>query len=188
MEDAELVKQMISGDMDAFDRLMEKYQTEALRAAYLISGSHADSEDIVQETFVSCYLNRNQIRNPEAFRGWFYKCLSRHAWRILGRKKREQPVEEVRDPDRPGPPQVLAELIKDEEEEELYRAISSLPVKQRTVIVLYYFNQMTIREIAGVCGCLEGTVKSRLFSGKARLRKILESEEEKGGRTWTILS
>ena len=76
MEDAELVKKMISGDMDAFDRLMEQYQAEALRAAYLISGNHADSEDIVQETFVSCYLNRSQIKNPEAFRSWFYESLS----------------------------------------------------------------------------------------------------------------
>ena len=187
MEDAELVKKMISGDMDAFDRLMEQYQAEALRAAYLISGNHADSEDIVQETFVSCYLNRSQIKNPEAFRSWFYKSLSRNAWLICKRRRREQPAEEVYE-ERPSSSSVLSEVIRDEEEREICRAIESLPVKQRTVIVLYYYNQMSIREIAKVCGCLEGTVKSRLFGGKARLKKLLEDMEQKGEKTWTILS
>lgn len=50
MEEAELVRKMISGDKDAFAGLMEIYQKQALRAAYLISGNYADSEDIVQET------------------------------------------------------------------------------------------------------------------------------------------
>ena len=77
MEEAELVRKMISGDKDAFAGLMEIYQKQALRAAYLISGNYADSEDIVQETFTSCYINRKQIRDPEAFKGWFYKTLSR---------------------------------------------------------------------------------------------------------------
>ena len=82
MEEAELVRKMISGDKDAFAGLMEIYQKQALRAAYLISGNYADSEDIVQETFTSCYINRKQIRDPEAFKGWFYKTLSRTAWRV----------------------------------------------------------------------------------------------------------
>lgn len=69
MEEAELVRKMISGDKDAFAGLMEIYQKQALRAAYLISGNYADSEDIVQETFTSCYINRKQIRDPEAFKG-----------------------------------------------------------------------------------------------------------------------
>ena len=56
MEEAELVKQMIAGDRDAFTHIMERYQPQALRAAYLISGNHADSEDIVQETFADCFL------------------------------------------------------------------------------------------------------------------------------------
>lgn len=68
MEEAELVRKMISGDKDAFAGLMEIYQKQALRAAYLISGNYADSEDIVQETFTSCYINRKQIRDPEALR------------------------------------------------------------------------------------------------------------------------
>ena len=53
-ETAGLVRRMAEGDSQAFDRLMEFYYPKILRMAYLISGSHADSEDIVQETFVLC--------------------------------------------------------------------------------------------------------------------------------------
>lgn len=188
MEETELVRKMISGDRDAFAGLMEKYQPQALRAAYLISGNHADSEDIVQETFVACYLNRRQIKHPEAFRSWFYKTLSRTAWKICRKKKWEQPSEEVYEENAAAPGELLGTMILKEEETALYEAIKKLPVKQRTVIVLYYYNQMSIKEIAGICGCLEGTVKSRLFNGKARLKEELLKKEQEGGTTWTILS
>ena len=183
MEEAELVRKMISGDKDAFAGLMEIYQKQALRAAYLISGNYADSEDIVQETFTSCYINRKQIRDPEAFKGWFYKTLSRTAWRVCRKARREQPAEEVYPEEKEAPGGLLSRVILKEEEQALYREILRLPVKQRTVIILYYYN-----EIAAACGCLEGTVKSRLFHGKARLKEALTKQDQKGGATWTILS
>ena len=183
-----LVKQMIAGDLDAFDRLMELYQPKALRVAYLISGSYADSEDIVQETFVACYVKRREIRNPEAFKSWFYRTLSRNAWRVCRKKKREQPSEELFSEEMKAPGELLNEMVQKEEEELIYQAICSLPIKQRTVVVFYYYNQMPIKEIAKALGCLEGTVKSRLYHAKRKLREILEQEESKGGSTWTILS
>lgn len=193
MEETELAERMAAGDRDAFGLLMEKYQNQALRTAYLISGNYADSEDIVQETFVACWMNRRALRSPEAFRAWFYRTLSRNAWKICRKRKREQPSEEIY-PDRPEETgtgeesETLKNVIRKEEEELLYAAVRSLPVKQRTMIVLYYFNQMSVREIAGACGCLEGTVKSRLFHAKARLKAMLERDREGGKTAWTILS
>ncbi len=187
-EETALARNMIKGDMDAFDRLMELYQPKALRVAYLISGSYADSEDIVQETFVACYLNRQGIQNPEAFKGWFYKTLSRNAWRVCRKQRKEQPTEEVYPEEVAAPGEMLKELVMKEEETLLYEAIRELPVKHRMVIVLYYYNEMSIKEIAKAVGCLEGTVKSRLHHGKQKLREILEQQESKGGTTWTILS
>ena len=64
MDEENIVRRMINGDMDAFGELMEKYERPALRAAWLISGNAADSEDIVQETFTACYLNRKKLRQP----------------------------------------------------------------------------------------------------------------------------
>lgn len=94
MEEAELVRKMISGDKDAFAGLMEIYQKQALRAAYLISGNYADSEDIVQETFTSCYINqgsRSGTRRP--LRAGSIRPSGRR--RVAGRPDGNSPAEEV---------------------------------------------------------------------------------------------
>ena len=72
------------------------------------------------------------------------------------------------------------------QEKDLYKAIRNLPVKQRTAVVLYYFNQMSTREIAGIMGCLEGTVKSRLYTARANLKQELMEERKRVGREVTL--
>ena len=56
-------------------------------------------------------------------------------------------------------------------------AVKGLPLKLRTVVVLHYFNDLSVSEIAQVTGCLSGTVKSRLFTARKRLRQVLDSQE-----------
>ena len=175
-EEIQLVQRMMSDDRDAFECLMKHYYPKTLRMAYLISGNYADSEDIVQETFVLCYVNRKKIKEPEHFERWLYKTLTRESWRICRLRKREQPVDEVFGEDTPGSSSVLEEVINAARDRELYGAIEKLPAKQRTVIVLYYFNQLSSREIAKVMGCMEGTVKSRLFTARKNLKRVLADE------------
>lgn len=62
-----------------FDTLFETYQTEALRAAYLICGNRADAEDVVQETFVKCYQSMNQLHDPTRVKAWLFRILTRTA-------------------------------------------------------------------------------------------------------------
>ena len=185
-ETAGLVRRMAEGDSQAFDRLMEFYYPKILRMAYLISGSHADSEDIVQETFVLCWMNRKKIKEPERFSSWLYRTLTREAWRICRKSRREQPLEEVYGEEEPQVSSVLDEVLAHYRDDELYRAIRNLPVKQRTVVVFYYFNQMSTREIAGIMGCLEGTVKSRLYTARANLKQELMEECKRVGREVTL--
>ncbi len=188
MNETELVRRFLDGDREAFEEIINLYQAQALRSAYLISGNYADSEDIVQETFVACFLNRTQIRDPEAFRSWFYRTLSRNAWRICKKKRREQPAEELYPEDEPRTEGLLDQVVLREEERTLLEAVGRLPVKQRTVTVLYYYNDMPVKEIAKTLGCLEGTVKSRLYAARAELRKAMAEYERKGEHAWTILS
>lgn len=180
--DEELIRRMMTDDREAFDQLMERYYPKMIRMAYLISGNFADSEDIVQETFVSCYVNRRKIREPRYFERWLYKILTREAWQICRRSRREQPVEEVFGEDMPGNASVLEEVMKNSGDRDLYRAIETLPAKQRTVVVLYYFNSMSTKEIAKVMGCLEGTVKSRLFTARNNLKETLENGRQALGK------
>ena len=65
--------QVAAGDREAFDELMRHFYPGLLRAAYLIAGNRADSEDIVQETFTACWINRMRIRDPEHIGKWLYR-------------------------------------------------------------------------------------------------------------------
>lgn len=173
-----LAYRMKDGDRDAFDELVTYFYPELLRMAYLISGSHTDSEDIVQETFVLCWVNRRKLKEPEYLASWLYKTLTREAWRVCRKNKREQPAEDIYENDPPKGRSVMDEVLDRCRQQELYRAIEGLPVKQRTALVLYYYNDMSTREIAQVIGCLEGTVKSRLFTARKKLKESLMKEKQ----------
>ena len=95
-------------------------------------------------------------------------------------------MEEVYGEEEPQVSSVLDEVLAHSRDDELYRAIRNLPVKQRTAVVLYYFNQMSTREIAGIMGCLEGTVKSRLYTARANLKQELMEERKRVGREVTL--
>lgn len=82
-EQERLVCRMQEGDVEAFDRIFELYQRKLLRTAYLITGNYADSEDIVQETFVKCFCNCKKLREPAGFTTWLYQILTRTALHLL---------------------------------------------------------------------------------------------------------
>lgn len=176
------VEKMIEGDEAAFEKLFDIYHNKLYRMAYLISGNHADSEDIVQETFLKCYLNRKKLKDNQCFESWLYRILTRTAWRIGKSSKKEESMEELwnqeeSDSSQAGP---LEALLLGWQREQLFDAVKELPVKQRTTVVLYYYNQLNTKEIAKATGCLEGTVKSRLHSARKNLERKLQAKAEEG--------
>lgn len=187
-----LAKRMTEGDEAAFDEIYRSCSQKLYRMAYFITGNRSDSEDILQETFVKCYLHRKDLKQPEYLESWLYQILVRTAWR-LERKKRgrseisfEGMLEEKEDHKKaefiqedgktPGP---LETLLKEESAEEIQRAVNRLSVKHRTVVLLYYYNELSTREIAHITGTMEGTVKSRLFKARKQLKGFLEADGSK---------
>lgn len=172
MEEQQLVIRLKEGDRSAFDELYERYKNPLLRQAYLITHSMADSEDIVQESFVKCFLNISQLKDPSLFKFWLYQILHRTAWQYLKKNDRESPSEEL--PMQDGHfPSSLQEVIASETRSEIRDAIQKLSPKHRSVVVLFYYSQFSTKEIAKALGCMEGTVKSRLNTARKQLRKTL---------------
>ena len=177
MEDEILVQQLKKGSREAFDLLYEKYKNLVIRTAYLITGNKPDSEDIAQETFVKVYLHISELKNDAGFKPWMMQILVRTAYRTGKKKGREIPDDEI---ERLSEGQTmlspLGQMIKREEAEMISRAVAALPVKQKTVVVLYYYNGFSVAEIAGMLNCREGTVKSRLHTARRFLKGELESK------------
>lgn len=183
VNEVELVKKVQGGDMKAFEELFERYKYQAMRTAYLITSNKSVSEDIVQEAFVQCYLSIRELRKPEQFKAWFFKTLTRIAWRQGKKEKQLMPVEDIFE---------KAEAVEsynpieafheDEEAKALYQMINGLEDKHRITLILYYYNQLSIKEISNMMGCLEGTVKSRLFMARKKLKGEIENLSERESR------
>lgn len=177
MTEEMLVRQMKEGDKISFDLLYEKYKNMALHTAYLITGDRSLSEDVVQDTFVKVYLHCKELKNDSGFKAWMMQILVRTAYKCGRRRSRELPDEEILyKADQNHGPSSMEQVIAQEEAEAIAEAVRSLPIKQRTVVILYYYQEYQISEIAQMTGCLEGTVKSRLHTARKQLRRKLESD------------
>ena len=182
MEDNLLVQQLQAGNKTAFDGIYQKYGNMALRIAFMVSGNMADSEDIVQEAFVKCYTHIKELKNPDVFKSWFLQILYRTAYHKQKNKNQLQFMEDlsVVAPQETSP-DIAETVLQGEEVRRVAMALGKLSMKHRTTIILHYYNQLSVQEIAAVMGCSEGTVKSRLFSARNKLKNILlQDSEEKG--------
>ena len=162
----EIIENMKNGDEDALCKLYSVYAQSALRSAYLITNNLHSAQDAVEDTFIQCYNN--------IIKAWFYKILTRNACKYAKKDNKNIPVED----ENINAGSVNDEYFSSEKYIRLYNAIDSLNEKMKTTVVLFYFNEMSIKEIAKITGSFEGTVKTRLFAARKRLKKYLETDME----------
>ena len=177
MTDEELVRRLQAGEMQAFDTLYERYKDDAFRVACLITGSRADGEDLTQEAFVTAVRSIGSLKDGSRFRPWLLRTLTRAAWRYCRKAKREPPVADFFEQGESE--SALSTVLRSDEQRQLYQALYALDEKRRTVVVLHYFDELPVKEIARTLGVTEGTVKSRLFSARRHLRQALTANEAK---------
>ena len=180
MNDRELIESCKEGNMNAFNALYDKYCSQALRTAYLITDNKELAEDVVQETFIKCYMHISRLKDPQAFKAWFYKILTNLCYRMKAKERDNVSIEEMSDK---GIQLLQHSLGLDNSMEAkeiqlmVHEAISQLKPSLKTIVILYYFNDLSIKEIAKAVGCFEGTVKSRLHSARKILMKQIEHNQ-----------
>lgn len=175
MDQVTAVLQGQKGDKDSFRFLVETYQNQALATAFFLTQNHYTAEDVVQEAFVQCYLHLPELRNPAQFKWWFYRILTRIAWRKKEKDGKAVPIADIF-PAKEKELDVSANhdsRVKEEAGEILTDTLKLLDSQHRTVLVLYYFNDFSVQEISQILNCPEGTVKSRLYHGRQKLKEKL---------------
>ena len=173
MDIINLIKRCQLGDLESFEQLYKMYSKNALGTAYLIAGHKGIAEDIVQEAFFQCYKEIKGLRDPGAFDVWFYKMLIRLAWKISSKHKAVISTDEIDIEATYNSCSLSLETDGEENKLIVHDAVAKLSAPLKTVIILYYFNDMTIKQIAMVLDCFQGTVKSRLHNAKKLLQKEL---------------
>lgn len=180
MAEEALVRAFQMGDSNAFAELFDLYKNQVLRTAFLIVGNHCDSENVLQEVFIKVWCNLSDLKDPTRFKPWLWRIVTRTAWAYCRKRDVEQPVASVFDAcqvDLSETSSLPEMLMRAEHHNALLEAINSLELKQKTVVILYYYNELSVKEIAAATGALPGTVKSRLFAARRNLRQVLGASQ-----------
>lgn len=175
--DREAVRRLKGGDLSGLESLVRRYQTRALRAAFLVTRDLPLAEDVVQDAFLEVYARIGSFDSDRPFGPWFLRLIVNRALKAASRQKdRALAANTPADPE--GDP--AARLEQAETVFAVREALGSLTPRQRAGIVLRYYLGLTEAEIADRLGCSRGTVKRRLHEArlrlKARLGPILRGE------------
>lgn len=179
-QDEALFSRVRSGDRQALAALVERYHSPLLKFLFRMTGQAQTAEDLVQETFIHILTYRGVA--PERFRPWIYQIarnLARDRFRSASfRKEVDARLDSDLDDEVTVDPQDVESLVlQASDSRRVILLLQRLTASQREVLVLRFYHELPLEEIAEITGAPLGTVKSRLFHGLRRARQILEREE-----------
>jgi RNA polymerase sigma-70 factor (ECF subfamily) len=171
--EASLITRILAGETDLYEEIVRRYQRLVASVIYKMGIPADDLEDLVSEVFIKAYRNLARYRPENAFSTWIYRIATNRALdEIRSRRHRSRfgPLDE-RLP-APGPGTGDAVGIEDRSSA-VARALEQLPSEYRAPLVLLHMEERTVSEISELLGIPEGTVKTRLARGRAKLRRII---------------
>jgi len=187
--DQELVERVQSGDKRAFDLLVGKYQHKIVSLISRYVSDHAEALDVAQEAFIKAYRAIGRFRGDSAFYTWLYRIAINTAKNHLVAQNRRPPLSDVdaQDAEQFQVDSRLKEqdspehdVLREEIERTIHRAIADLPDDLRVAITLRELEGMSYEEIAKTMECPIGTVRSRIFRAREaidqRLRPLLDNQ------------
>jgi RNA polymerase sigma-70 factor (ECF subfamily) len=176
----ELVVRAQGGDSEAFTLLTRHFMKRVYRAAYAVLRNSTDAEDVTQETFVRAYQGIDRFDVDRPLFPWLYRiarnlCINRI--QRVGKREAELPDFDYFADRSPGPEEAT---IAGEQQQEVRHAVEKLPDPHRRIIELCHFQECSYREIAEILDIPIGTVMSRLYHARRKLRELLDQEDERG--------
>ncbi len=175
--DCELIQRLCDGDLEALGTLYDRYRLLVFHTALAITHDRQSAEDILQECFLklNTYARRIDVSLP--LEPWLYRVTVNQAYTWVTRRSRwltslDGLLDRVVAPMRTNT-EYHAEMS--ELQAAIQQAIDALPPNQRMTVILYYLNDLSLKEISYILDCPVGTVKSRLHYGREQLKRQLQA-------------
>lgn len=188
MEDTDrsLIEAHLEGDRAAFAELIRRHGDSLLAYLTRLCGNREHAEDLFQETFRRVHEKAHTLRGNR-FKGWLYTIATRVALDGFRKRTRLRAISIDQSPDCKGEncqaysTVAMAEIcpdpsdaaVREEQKEQVRRALDSLPAQQRATLVLAYYQQLSYREVAEAMGCSMGAVRQHMFRALRALARIL---------------
>lgn len=164
-----LVLRAQDGDKRSLALLVKRWHKKLIAYAYHKTSNMEEAKDIVQDSWQAIVKQVYILQDPAKFRVWAYRIVNNKAVSRIREKQKERKVN------------IGMELEQTEVEPEMdfgpvRKAVQQLPDKERTILTLFYQNDYTIKEIAEILRISQGTVKSRLFYARKKVKEIYNQQ------------
>ena len=173
--DCDLILKLQQGSLEALGQIYDRHQRLVYRTALVITGDPEAAADLLQDVFLRLHRFADHIDPSRPLEPWLYRMTTNLSYTWVKRSQRWLPsLEEVAEwliGIRRSSTNLLPE--PDDEWQQVQKAVSSLPLSQRVVVVLYYVNDLSLQEISEILNVPVGTVKSRLHYGREVMKKKL---------------
>ena len=186
-----LVERAIKGDSGAFHEIYSQRFNDLYYIALSMLRNPHDAEDATQNTFIKAWQSIGSLSSPYAFKGWIVQILRNNCMDMMRKNKpilakdEDMSFEETLYED--NVEFLPADILEKKETQRLVREIvDNLPDTQRETVILHYYEQMSIRELADVMSLSEGAIKSRLFYGRQAIKEGVERHEKQGVKLYSI--
>lgn len=148
---------------ELFADLIREHKAPMYRLSYGILHNQQDAEDAVSEAIIKAYEHLDSLKNREKFKSWIMMITANEAKKIYKKRKRVELIEDIR----------ICESGHNDHHDELWDIVMTLDARYRSVLILYYYEQMKISEIGNILHISEGTVKSRISRAKNKMKELL---------------
>jgi RNA polymerase sigma-70 factor (ECF subfamily) len=176
--DRELLERFRQGDRSAFDALVRRHQKGVWRVVRRYVKRDADAADVTQQVFVRAFKALGGFRGAASVRSWLYRIAINCALSWIRDHRREEPSE-IAEESLTQMPEAPGRIASDQDGVRLRAAVATLPPKQRMVLELRVFDDLSFKEVADLADCSENTAKVNFHYAVKRLRDILGADHER---------
>ncbi|MDP5137298.1 RNA polymerase sigma factor [Rheinheimera baltica] len=173
--DESLIAKALNGDQHAWQQLVNRHQSALFYFGLRLLGSQEDASDLLQDVLMVLCRNLGQYRGDSSFKSWLFGIANYRAMDMLRRRKytdsddalAEMPAEAAEMPE---------QLANQQQQQQVQQQLRKLPIEQRLVLELKFYQQFTFDEIATQLAISSNTVKSRFYAALDKMRLQLESD------------
>ena len=192
----ETIEKAIAGEEGALEKIYNLTYVQGFAIALQMVKNEQDAMDVMQDAYISAFRNLKQIEDPKRLKSWF-NCIVANKCKDWLKKKKPQlfsdiPTEEddrefedtIADEDLTFSPEDSVDYA--ETKRLMKEILDSLPEDQKLCVLMYYYEELSVAEIAEALGCSTGTVKSRLNYARKKIRSDVEELERKGTKLYSV--
>ena len=172
----ELIDKAKDGNEEAFTELMLSIKDDLYKIAKIRIYNDDDINDAIQETMIKVYKSLNKLKDNEKFKFWVIKILINNCNSIYRKKSKKEKIVEEYELDK------FVELNSYKSIEDnlyLYSLLDNLKYNERTIVMLYYMEEFSIKEIKKILKMNENTIKTHLYRARQIMKKIIEEDNSK---------